>query len=137
MDRIGRYVVAQRLGSGGFATVYRAEDPILEFPVAVKVLSDQAANDPDLRARFINEARVMRRINSARIATVYDIAELPDGRPYLVMQLAGRGTLSDRLGEVRATGQPATVADLLAVVRGLGDALSVVHDAGEIGRAHV
>ena len=63
MEAIGRFVVLERLGVGAHAAVYRAEDPVLEQFVALKVLSTQVAFDPDGRARFIKEARLMRRIH--------------------------------------------------------------------------
>ncbi|WP_188111147.1 serine/threonine-protein kinase [Nocardioides antri] len=134
MDAIGRFVVLERIGVGAHAAVYRAEDPVLEQLVALKVLSAQVAFDPDGRARFIKEARLMRRIDSVRTATVYDVAQLPDGRPYLVLELAERGTLRDRLDDLEQRAVALTVRDVRAVAAGLGAALAAIHDRGVVHR---
>lgn len=134
MEAIGRFVVLERLGVGAHAAVYRAEDPVLEQFVALKVLSTQVAFDPDGRARFIKEARLMRRIESPRTATVYDVAQLPDGRPYLVLELAERGTLQDRLDELEQSGALVTVPDVRAVAAALGASLTAIHERGVVHR---
>ena len=84
-DRFGRYRVVRRIGSGGFATVWLARDDVLDAPVAVKVLADNWAHRLDVRTRFEEEARILRRADSDRVVRVHDIGELPDGRPYCVM----------------------------------------------------
>lgn len=134
MEAIGRFVVLERLGVGAHAAVYRAEDPVLEQLVALKVLSTQVAFDPDGRARFIKEARLMRRIESPRAATVYDVAQLPDGRPYLVLELAERGTLRDRLDDLQQGGETVTLRDVRTVAAALGAALAAIHDRGVVHR---
>jgi len=134
VEAIGRFVVLERLGIGAHAAVYRAEDPVLEQFVALKVLSTHVAFDPDGRARFIKEARLMRRIESPRAATVYDVAQLPDGRPYLVLELAERGTLQDRLDDLEQRGARVTVPDVRAVAAALGASLTAIHDRGVVHR---
>jgi len=133
-EAIGRFVVLERIGVGAHAAVYRAEDPVLDQLVALKVLSAQVAFDPDGRARFIKEARLMRRIDSARTAKVYDVAQLPDGRPYLVLELAERGTLDDRLDELAQRRTSITVRDVRAAAAALGAALAAIHDRGVVHR---
>jgi eukaryotic-like serine/threonine-protein kinase len=98
-DRFGRYRVVRRIGSGGFATVWLARDEELDAPVAVKVLADNWAHRLDVRSRFEEEARILRRADSDRVVRVHDIGELPDGRPYFVMTYADRGTQADRLAD--------------------------------------
>jgi eukaryotic-like serine/threonine-protein kinase len=134
VEAIGRFVVLERIGVGAHAAVYRAEDPVLDQLVALKVLSAQVAFDPDGRARFIKEARLMRRIESPRTASVYDVSQLPDGRPYLVLELAERGTLQDRIDDVEQRGARVAVADVRAVAAALGDALAAIHDRGVVHR---
>lgn len=85
------------LGRGGFAEVFLAEDPQLGGKVAIKVLKTRAEDDPELHERFLGEARALRKAESGRVVRVYDIGELEDGRPYLVMEYANAGTLEDRL----------------------------------------
>jgi hypothetical protein len=133
-DQIGRYEVRGQLGAGGFATVLLAYDPVLDGSVAIKVLADNLSLDPDVRARFIQEARVLRGLRSERLVTVYDIGELPSGQPYLVMELARRGTLGSRLDQARARGLAPRLDDVSRVVDDLAAALRVVHAAGVVHR---
>ena len=65
--------------------------------MAIKVLADNWAHHPDVRARFEQEAQVLRRADSERLVRVHDFGELPDGRPYQVMTYAAGGTLAERL----------------------------------------
>lgn len=106
MDRIGRYRLTRRLGSGSFATVWQGHDDDLDVPVAVKVLADNWADNDNVRNRFLGEARLMRRIRDDRIVRVYDIGTLDDGRPYFVMDYADGGSLED----LRKQGIPPTLA---------------------------
>ena len=130
MDTIGRYEILSRIGSGGFATVYRARDTALDSEVAVKVLADNWAGTPEIRDRFIREAQILRRIDSDRVITVHDIGESPSGQPYFVMALADRGTLESRLDE----GAAITPADAMTVARGMATCITVVHSHGLIHR---
>src|SRR5690242_16943209 len=98
-DLIGRYRLRSRLGSGGFSVVWLADDELLDLQVAIKVLAENWADRMDVRERFLGEARMLRKASSARAVQVFDVGELPDGRPYLVMEFADRGTLSERVAE--------------------------------------
>lgn len=93
--RIGRYPITRRLGAGAFATVWLAYDPEFDLPVAIKVLADNWAADPDIRARFLSEARFLRRIRDRRVVHVYEIGTLDDDRPYFVMDYLDSGSLED------------------------------------------
>ena len=92
--RIGRYRLIRRLGSGAFATVWLAVDEALDIEVAIKVLADNWSFNPDVRERFLAEARLLRRISSPRVVRVHDIGEV-DQQPYFVMDLIEGGTLAD------------------------------------------
>jgi hypothetical protein len=94
---VGRYRIDRVLGSGAFASVWLAHDEVLEAQVAVKVLAGGLIDDLDVRSRFLEEARILRRADSERLVRVHDIGELEDGRPYFVMSYADRGTLADRM----------------------------------------
>ncbi|MTV25954.1 serine/threonine protein kinase [Nitriliruptoraceae bacterium ZYF776] len=133
-ERIGRFRVTGVVGAGGFATVLRAVDDRLEDEVAVKVLAENHSLDPDVRERFLAEGRVLRRIDSPHVVRVLDLGETDRQQPYLVLELADRGDLADRLEALRAEGWSPTVADLLAVIRPLCDALEAVHRAGVVHR---
>ena len=123
----GRYVVRRRLGAGNFATVYLAHDERLDVAVAIKLLSDRWSWEPEARVRFVQEARMLRSLNDPYVVQIRDIAETEDGRPYLVMDYADRGTLEQRLSEHAQRGGPVVTADLRAVARALRDALQPLH----------
>lgn len=93
MEMIGRYRITGRIGSGSFATVYRGQDDTLEVAVAIKVLADNWSANDDVRARFLAEARLLRRLADERIVRVYDIGTTDRGQPYFVMDLADGGSL--------------------------------------------
>lgn len=92
MDMLGRYRVTGRIGAGSFATVYRGEDDHLDVPVAIKVLAENWSSNEDVRARFLAEARLLRRLGDERIVRVYDIGTTGSGQPYFVMDLADGGS---------------------------------------------
>jgi serine/threonine protein kinase len=121
--RLGRYAVRRRIGSGGFATVWLAYDEQLDSPVAIKVLADNWTEDHQIRQRFLEEGRYLRKVESPHVVSVYDAGELDDGRPYLVMSYADQGTLADRL-EVEGL----TPAQAMEVVRQVAAGLQALHD---------
>ncbi|KOV96709.1 serine/threonine-protein kinase [Streptomyces sp. NRRL B-3648] len=129
LERIGRHRLERPLGSGAFATVWLAHDPELQAPVAVKVLAENWAHRLDIRERFLSEARLLRRAGSSRVVQVYDIGELPDGRPYFVMEYAGGGTLADLLA-----GGPLPVREALALTAEAARGAAALHEAGIVHR---
>ncbi|MGP5129786.1 protein kinase domain-containing protein [Brachybacterium tyrofermentans] len=133
-ERIGRFEVRGRLGVGSFATVHRALDLRLDDEVAVKVLAENHSANPEMLSRFIGEGRALRRAGGPHVAAVHDIGELPHNQPYLVLELADRGTLGDRVEQLRATGWTADRRDLLLVARSLTAALGSVHRADLVHR---
>lgn len=132
--RIGRYVVEQVVGTGAFATVYRAVDERLGATVAVKLLADNHCLDPDIRARFIDEGRALRRIDSPHVVRVYDVGETDQLQPYLVMEHADRGSLAQRVARLRAAGWRPGIEDVRAVAAGLAAAVEAVHGADLVHR---
>ncbi|MBL1084432.1 serine/threonine protein kinase [Streptomyces actinomycinicus] len=129
LERIGRHRLERPLGSGAFATVWLAHDPELQAPVAVKVLAENWAHRLDIRERFLAEARLLRRAGSGRLVQVYDIGELPDGRPYFVMEYADGGTLADL-----PAGGPLPVRDALALTAEAARGAAALHEAGIVHR---
>ncbi len=93
MEMLGRYRITGRIGAGSFATVYRGQDDTLDVPVNIKVLADNWSANDDVRARFLAEARLLRRLSDERIVRVYDIGTTDRGQPYFVMDLADGGSL--------------------------------------------
>ena len=128
MEGIGRYEVVRRLGVGAFATVWYGWDPDLSVPVAIKVLADNWSHDADVRQRFLAEARLLRRISDDRVVRVHDIGELPDGRPYFVMDHADGGTVAELMAE------GPDVPTALRIAAESARALHVLHQHGIVHR---
>ncbi len=128
-SHIGRYAIRRRIGSGGFATVWLGYDEQLDAPVAIKVLADNWSEQHEVRTRFVEEGRFLRRVESPHVVPVYDAGALDDGRPYLVMAFADQGTLSERLA-----GGGVTVPQALEVVTQIGAGLQALHDRGVLHR---
>lgn len=126
---LGRYAVRRRIGAGAFATVWLAFDEHLDSPVAVKVLAENWSEDHHVRRRFLDEGRLLRKVESPHVVTVYDAGELDDGRPYLVMTYADQGTLADRLEAGVLTSTQA-----LHVVRQVGAGLQALHERAILHR---
>jgi serine/threonine-protein kinase len=94
--KIGRYEIRRELGRGGMATVYLAYDPVLEREVALKLLPNYFAHDPEFSARFEREAKTVAALEHGSIVSMYDYGE--DGQwPYFVMRLMKGGSLKDRI----------------------------------------
>lgn len=128
MNTIGRYQIVAKLGHGGMGIVYRAFDPTFNREVAIKVLPQQFASDPTLRARFEREARVVAALEHPAIVPVYDFGEVA-GQPYLVMRYMAGGSLADRL--VRG---PLPAAEALRILAHLAPALDLAHSRGVVHR---
>ncbi|MGW5360250.1 serine/threonine-protein kinase [Actinopolymorpha pittospori] len=126
MQKLGRYLLEDRLGAGSFATVWRAYDPELDTNVAVKVLADNWASNADVRERFLAEARLLRRIDSPRVVKVHDLG-VQDDRPFFVMDYIQGGTLAEKIGHC----PPAEALHLAAEA---GYAVQVLHDTGVVHR---
>ncbi len=133
-DLIDHYRLERYLGAGAFATVWLARDDYLDDPVAIKVLADNWARDDDVRGRFIDEAKIMRRIDHQRIVRVFAVDELPSGQPMFVMTYADRGTLADRIGDRRAQARRFDTAEVAAFMIELAACLGIVHDFGVVHR---
>lgn len=128
-EHLGRLRRVERIGVGGFASVWRYQDQDLDSPVAVKALADNWAQLADVRERFLEEARILRRADSDHVVRVYDIGEI-DQVPYFVMSYANQGTLADLLHE-RGSLPLNLVVDLVEQI-GLG--LTVLHRGGVVHR---
>jgi serine/threonine protein kinase len=84
--QLGPYQISSLLGTGGMGEVYRAHDPKLKREVAIKVLPQHTASDPDRRARFEREAQSIAALNHPNIVTIYSVEEA-DGVLFLTMEL--------------------------------------------------
>src|SRR6476660_806163 len=92
LEQIGPYRIVSRLGSGGMGEVYRAHDPRLGRDVAIKVLREDVASDPERIARFRREARVAASLNHPNNAAIYGFEDI-ENLHFLVMELVEGPTL--------------------------------------------
>jgi len=129
-DSLGPYSIVAALGAGGMGEVYRARDVRLARDVAIKILPAEFAADPDRVARFQREAQMLAAINHPNIAGIFGLEESADTR-FLVLEFIDGGSLADKLRQ-HSAGLP--VADALAIVRQIVDALEAAHDKGIIHR---
>lgn len=127
-EKIGRYQIEAKLGQGGMATVYRAQDPHFGRNVAIKVLPHEFLDDATMRGRFEREARTIASLEHPAIVSVYDFGE-HDGQPYLVMRLMPNGSLADRLQR-----GPIPLAESGRILQRILSALEAAHTAGIIHR---
>jgi eukaryotic-like serine/threonine-protein kinase len=127
---LGDYVVGATLASGGMGSVYRAEHVALRLPAAIKVLHDELSRTPELVARFEREAQAVSLVRHPNVVDLYETGRLPDGRPFLVMELL-HGADLDR--HVRRHGRMSP-EQVLAVLEPLADALEAAHARGIIHR---
>jgi serine/threonine protein kinase len=131
--RIGTFEVTGHLGSGGMGEVYRARDTSLGRDVAIKVLPDEFARDPDRLARFEREALLLASLNHQNIATIYGIHDGPNenGRHSraLVLELIEGPTLGDLLLQGAVP-----IDEARHIARQVADALDAAHERGIIHR---
>jgi Tol biopolymer transport system component len=126
--RVGAFTIRALLGAGGMGEVYRARDSRLDRDVAIKILPDIWLGDPDRRARFDREARLLASLNHPHIGAIYGVEDMTDGRA-LVLELVEGPTLADRL----ASG-PLPLNEALVIAHQIAQALDAAHQAGIIHR---
>ncbi|MEX0851353.1 MAG: serine/threonine-protein kinase, partial [Gaiellaceae bacterium] len=124
-----RYTSATLIARGGMGEVYRATDSVLERKVAVKLLSERYATDPEVRARFQREALAAARLSGTpHVITIFDVGEHEE-RPYLVMEYLVGGSVHDRLRE-----GPVPTDQALDWLAQAGQALDRAHQEGVVHR---
>jgi eukaryotic-like serine/threonine-protein kinase len=137
--RVGPYEISDRLGAGGMGEVYRARDTKLGREVALKILPEAFASDPDRLMRFEREARTLASLNHPHIAQVYGIEDSGATRA-LVMELVEGEDLSARIARGLASpkpvgeGGPIPLDEALPLARQIAEALEAAHEAGIIHR---
>jgi serine/threonine protein kinase len=125
---LGPYEILSALGAGGMGQVYRAHDTKLNRDVALKVLSDLFASDPDRLARFTREAQTLASLNHPNIAHIHGLEE-SNGVRALVMELVEGEDLSQRIARGALP-----LDDALPIARQIAEALEAAHEQGIIHR---
>jgi serine/threonine protein kinase len=128
-DRMSRYRIVSRIGTGGMGVVFEAVDEALGRPVALKVMSPIISSDASFQQRFRREAELLARLDSPHVVNVYDVGEHQD-LLFMATQYVGGGDLHSLLEQQGPPGTPVAVGIVLDVLRGLADA----HDAGVVHR---
>ena len=148
--RLGPYEILAPLGKGGMGEVYRARDTKLGREVALKILPEEFAFDPERVARLEREAKVLASLNHPHIAALYGM-EQSGGRHFLLMELVEGETLAERLAGVAGSTGPGLrtdvggvlsapprhglpVAEVLSIARQICEALEAAHEKNVIHR---
>jgi Tol biopolymer transport system component len=127
-SRIGPYEVTARIGQGGMGVVYSALDTNLGRTVALKMLPEAIAHDPDRVVRFDREARALAALNHPHIATIYGLERSPSATA-IVMELVEGDTLADRIAR-----GPIPMDEALPIARQIAEALEAAHEQGIVHR---
>jgi len=128
-SKIGKYDVIDLIGRGGMGVVYKAKDPHLERPVAIKMMTSGFADNPDLLKRFFREAQSLGSLQHPNIVTVYDLGDY-GGNPYLVMEyLEGEG-----LDSVLVSRRQLSLLEKTSIIVQVCNGLGYAHRRGVVHR---
>src|SRR3989442_1331443 len=126
--RLGPYEIVAPIGAGGMGQVYRARDTKLNRDVALKILPDAFASDPDRLARFIREAQTLASLNHPNIAIIHGLEQAGDLHA-LVMELVEGDDLSQRIARGAIP-----IDEALPIAKQIAEALEAAHEQGIIHR---
>ena len=128
--RLGPYEIVAFIGKGGMGEVYRARDTRLDRTVAIKVLPEHRLSDPEMRQRFVREARAIGNLNHPNICHLNDLGS-HEGIDFLVMEYLEGETLAERLSRARG---PLRLDDVFRYAIEIAEALSEAHRQGIVHR---
>ena len=127
-ERLGPYEIVSPLGAGGMGEVYRAHDPRLLRDVAIKVIPEGVAQDPERLKRFEREARATAALSHPNVLTVFDVGS-ESGRTFVVTELLEGVTLGHRLQSGRLS-----VREALSLATQAARGLAAAHARGIVHR---
>ena len=127
----GRYTIEKVLGRGGSGVVVRAHDRDLKEAVAIKIVRAELAGEHVWAARLAREVKLARQIQHPHVCRVFDFQHA-DGRVFLVMELASKGTLRDEIKSGALRARP--LSERIADARAVSSALAAIHQAGIVHR---
>src|SRR5262245_13584788 len=127
-QKVGEYVVEEKIGEGGFGTVFRAVHPLIGKQVAIKVLARRFSSDPEMLSRFVAEARAVNQIRHRHIIDIFAFGQLEgnDGAPYDVLELLDGVPLDTHLDQVGRM----PLEEAVPVLRAIAKALDAAHAKG-------
>jgi eukaryotic-like serine/threonine-protein kinase len=127
-QQLGPFEITSLIGRGGMGEVYRADDTQLRRSVALKVLPDTFALDPERVARFKREAQLLASLNHPNVAAIYGFEE-SNGVHALVLELVDGPTLADRIAQSRIP-----IDEVLSIARQIAQGLEAAHDQAIVHR---
>ena len=129
-EKLGDYIVEEKIGTGGMGVVYKARQPQIGSTVAIKILRGDVIADKRDMERLLDEARVVNAIKHRGIINIFGAGELSDGRQYLVMEYLDGETLEKRLEKVGKL----SAADAIPILDEVLAALAAAHSTGIVHR---
>ncbi len=134
--QLDHFLISERLGRGGMASVYRAFDSTLSRTVAIKVMRRQLSEDPHFVDNFLREARAAAQLNHRNIVQIYSVGRVKD-QPFIVMELLDGGRMDDLMAKQKQLPEPMVMAAALDVAEGLaaGADAGIVH--GDVKPANI
>ncbi|GAB1469735.1 hypothetical protein MASR2M66_06120 [Chloroflexota bacterium] len=130
---LGNVIIGELIARGGMAEVYFGSHTTLNRNVAVKIMRDHVEEDPDSRARFTREARVVASLNHNQIIQIFDYA-LVDGRPCIVMELVPGASLGMYLKALQKRGEKLPRPVIVKLMRGIASAIDYAHEQNIVHR---
>ena len=127
-SQLTNYEIVELIGVGGMGEVYRARDQKLGRDVAIKILPEEFARDPERLARFEREAKLLASVNHPGIATLHGLEE-SDGTRFLVMEMVEGETLAERIAR-----GPVPIQEAISLFIQIAEALEAAHERGVIHR---
>jgi eukaryotic-like serine/threonine-protein kinase len=128
-ESIRHYTVIRAIGTGGMGEVYLAEDTRLGRNVAIKLLRPSFTTQTNRLRRFEREARAASALNHPNLCTIYEVGEMDDGRPYIVMEYIEGMTLRQRMSQGQLL-----LSEVLDIATQVGSAIAAAHQAGIVHR---
>ncbi len=133
-QQVGRYRIVRHLARGGMADVYLAHDLELGRDICLKLMLTQYMRSEEIRARFQREARAAAQLQHRHIVQVFDVGQMPDGRPFLAMEFITGGSLEDLIRREAQQARPFSPVYVLKLMRQVAVALQAIHRAGMVHR---
>ena len=127
LTQVGKYQIVEKIGVGGFGTVYKGRDPFIKRNVAIKTCQSE---EEEIKKRFFREAEFAGNLHHRNITTIYDFGVTDDGTPYIVQEFL----TGDDLDKAIKKKEPLTLARKLQILIDVCEGLGYAHAAGIIHR---